>query len=284
MEEQENECAMLDKLQERMGERLLDYLFESISKLEPSWITIDPAKFDDPLAMQTKWTPVKKGGASFRTHKLVEVSPDQLQFRATIGRLLRYFALIVLGVTILVAFLAPDVATGRVSFRMHMIIPLFIYAIPLYIGGHLLYVGTIPIVFDRQNGYFWRGRKAPDRDSSQKVLEDCSRLSDIHALQIISKHVNGITRSYFSYELNLILRDAARINVINHGKRSKLRKDAVALSRFLRKPLWDATDNNKLSLPDYAAEELDKIRQQNGKKFTIDIQTAYKDYRKRNRN
>lgn len=267
-----------------MGERLLDYLFESISKLEPSWITIDPAKFDDPLAMQTKWTPVKKGGASFRTHKLVEVSPDQLQFRATIGRLLRYFALIVLGVTILVAFLAPDVATGRVSFRMHMIIPLFIYAIPLYIGGHLLYVGTIPIVFDRQNGYFWRGRKAPDRDSSQKVLEDCSRLSDIHALQIISKHVNGITRSYFSYELNLILRDAARINVINHGKRSKLRKDAVALSRFLRKPLWDATDNNKLSLPDYAAEELDKIRQQNGKKFTIDIQTAYKDYRKRNRN
>lgn len=91
MEEQENECAMLDKLQERMGERLLDYLFESISKLEPSWITIDPAKFDDPLAMQTKWTPVKKGGASFRTHKLVEVSPDQLQFRATIGRAAEVF-------------------------------------------------------------------------------------------------------------------------------------------------------------------------------------------------
>ena len=37
----------------------------------------DPASFGDPVALRTSWSPLKKGGSSFRTQKLVERAPGQ---------------------------------------------------------------------------------------------------------------------------------------------------------------------------------------------------------------
>ena len=65
-------------------------------------------------------------------------------------------------------------------------------------------------------------------------------LEDIHALQLISEYCRGSKRSYYSYELNLVLRNGRRINVMDHGDSEKLREDAKTLSQFLEKPLWDA--------------------------------------------
>ncbi|MGD9320846.1 MAG: hypothetical protein PVH99_12810, partial [Desulfobacteraceae bacterium] len=50
----------------------------------------------------------------------------------------------------------------------------------------------------------------------------------------------GSKRSYYSYELNLVLRDSKRTNVMDHGDYEKLREDAQTLSQFLEKPVWDA--------------------------------------------
>ena len=66
-------------------------------------------------------------------------------------------------------------------------------------------------------------------------------LSSIHALQLLSEFVSGSKSSYYSYELNLVLNDGSRINVVDHGNLERLRSDASALSRFLDKPVWDAT-------------------------------------------
>jgi len=43
-----------------------------------------PASSDDPLAMQTDWGPRKEGGSSIRTHKLVTINPNRLEFRTTV--------------------------------------------------------------------------------------------------------------------------------------------------------------------------------------------------------
>ena len=66
-------------------------------------------------------------------------------------------------------------------------------------------------------------------------------LSSIHALQLLSEFVSGSKSSYHSYELNLVLNDGSRINVVDHGNLDRLRSDANTLSRFLDKPIWDAT-------------------------------------------
>ena len=64
-------------------------------------------------------------------------------------------------------------------------------------------------------------------------------LSEIHALQLLSKDRSDAEHSYHSYELNLVLEDGKRINVVDHGDETQIRTDAQALSRFLGKPVWD---------------------------------------------
>jgi hypothetical protein len=67
-----------------------------------------------------------------------------------------------------------------------------------------------------------------------------ARLEEIHALQLVAENCRSDNDTYRSYELNLILKDGKRINVVDHGNESKLREDAQTLSRFIEKPVWDA--------------------------------------------
>ena len=53
--------------------------------------------------------------------------------------------------------------------------------------------------------------------------------------------ISGSKSSYYSYELNLVLHDGSRINVVDQGNLKRLRSDANAFSQFLDKPVWDAT-------------------------------------------
>jgi hypothetical protein len=65
--------------------------------------------------------------------------------------------------------------------------------------------------------------------------------SEIHALQIISEFISGKFDNYSSYELNIILKDATRINIIDHNDIEQIRLDAQKISIFLGVPVWDIT-------------------------------------------
>lgn len=47
--------------------------------------TVDPASFNDPVAIKTEWKPLKSGGTNFRTHILKQRHPARWEFRATLG-------------------------------------------------------------------------------------------------------------------------------------------------------------------------------------------------------
>lgn len=46
---------------------------------------IDLSIFRDELANKTEWTPLVRGGANFKTHKLVTVDMNRIEFRASLG-------------------------------------------------------------------------------------------------------------------------------------------------------------------------------------------------------
>ena len=48
-------------------------------------------------------------------------------------------------------------------------------------------------------------------------------------------------RAFRSYELNVVLDDASRRNLVCHGDHARLRQDASTLAAFLNVPLWDAS-------------------------------------------
>lgn len=215
-------------------------MMEELRSLAGDRSAFDPSHLGDPIAMQTDWTPARGGGASFRTHKLVEVNSDRLEFRASMGAKLFYLFFLLAGVGVLIAFSASKFSSGGLSLDMDTIMPMLIGLVFAIVGACLLYFGTAPVVFDRRRGFFWKGRKSPGEVIDYRTLQHCAELEKIHALQLISEYCRGNRSSYHSYELNLVLEDGKRINVVDHGDQNKLREDAGNISAFLEKPVWDA--------------------------------------------
>lgn len=65
--------------------------------------------------------------------------------------------------------------------------------------------------------------------------------SQIHALQIVSEFISGKFDNYVSYEINLVLKDSTRINIVDHKDIGQIRLDAQKISTFLNIPVWDIT-------------------------------------------
>lgn len=222
------------------GSSFASSLKERLLALIPVRKRFDPSTISDPIAQQIAWTPAKPGGASFRTHKLVEIDANRLEFKPTVGARLFYLVFIVAGTIAVVAFATKHMASLLTSFSFSNILPIFFGFIFVAAGGFMWYFGTAPIVFDKYKECFWKGRKGPDEVANTNELKNFASLPDIYALQIISELCTAKDSSYYSYELNLVLTNGRRINVVDHGNIKCLREDAQTLSQFLGKPLWDA--------------------------------------------
>ena len=224
-----------------MFKRLLDKLKDL--KIEPT--PYDPSVLGDPIATRTDWGPAKGGGASFGTHKLVPVDSFRLEFRPT-GRALAFYAVfLVVGVAVLVGMSVVGFSGVASSPdggpTLSLIVPVVVGLVLTVAGGGMLRSGSAPIVFDKRRGAYWRGRVAPHELSNRHGHKETAALEDIHALQLISERCTSDDSSYYSYELNLVLDDGTRINVVDHGNKEGLHDDATALAAFLGVPIWDAT-------------------------------------------
>jgi hypothetical protein len=184
---------------------------------------------DDPVAARTSWEPLVGGGANFRTRNLVTVSSDRLEFPASLG--MKAFG----GVFALIGLVSVGVGATVGSW-----IAVLAGAIFAAVGIVLFRSGTSPVVFDKRHGAFWKGRTAPYETRRHGDLEHYAELAEVHALQILPEYVRGNKSAYTSYELNLVLRDGRRLNVVDHGDYESLRGHAETLSVFLDRPVWDA--------------------------------------------
>lgn len=184
---------------------------------------VDPARFNDAVASRTEWTPLRIGGASFRTHHLVEKNPGRLEFRAGPPRRLLLFG-------------AGMVVFALVFWGIASAVPVAITAL-VAIGG---LVFLRPAVFDRGSGQYWIGWLQPGSGAESATA---GRLHEVYALQLLGERIpRKRGRGFPSYELNLVLRSGERRNVVDHGGLAALREEARQLARFLGCRLWDATD------------------------------------------
>jgi len=222
----------------------LQNLFGMLSKPE---VLVDPATFNDPLAIKTSWESAKRGGANFRTHEAVQVNGNRLEFRpTTIYSLVPYMVLFMgLGMPVF-AGMIRYMNDKNLVFDKTM---LLMIGIAVIFGGGSYFVFRAvraAIVFDKSYGYFWKGKRDQQGQAFNPAEQKESvRLSDIHALQIIYEWVRSGGKNntqYRSYELNLVLSSGERLNVIDHGNRAALLIDANMLAQFLSVPLWDRTE------------------------------------------
>lgn len=224
---------------------MIGKLIAKIKSMAGGINSFDPSSLDDSLAMQTKWTPVQRGGSSFLTHKLDFVNSSRAEFRATMRMKLFFLLFVFIGVVVFFFITRSFSSQGSPFYGFTILLWLF-PSIFVLVGGVGLFLGTKPIVFDKTKGFFWKGRKTPHRGAKRSSLKDFAELEQIYALQLISEYCRSGSSSnnhysyFYSYELNLVLKDGKRINVVDHGDLNKLRDDAARLSNFLDKPVWDA--------------------------------------------
>lgn len=218
-------------------------LLSQINNMVRDSSSFDASHFDDPIATQTSWTPLKSGGSNFKTHKLVRVNSNRFEFKASWDAKIFYLIFFLAGIGAMIAFSYPKVKAGDFEMNMESIMPLLIGLGFTIIGYVMLYFGTTPIVFDKRNKSFWKGRKSPNMVYRKKELKTYVSLKNIHAIQLISEYISGNKSSYYSYELNLVLKNARRINVIDHGNQGSICNNAQILSRFLDVPVWDTIDH-----------------------------------------
>lgn len=211
---------------------MLRWLARRRAGLKAGLNTFDPSGLDDPVATRTRWGPANLGGSNFRTRRLVSTGSLRLEYRATPSALAFYSLFIFVAVGVGLSLL------GRGPSGRPVLVPLGIATALGVLGMAALYVGAAPIVFDKAIGSFSKLWVAPfERQVALGVPTD---LKDIHALQLIPEYVTEDETSFYSFELNVVLRDGKRLNIVDHSGLETLREEARELAAFLRKPLWDA--------------------------------------------
>lgn len=218
---------------------MFEKLAQMAQQFQNSQNPFDPAQLGDPIAVQTGWRPIKGGGSNIRTYKLVKVNPYRMKFKSTIGAII-FTLIFALPGTALLTFLIPNV--DWTSIDTGIMIGLFLGLVFASLGWYMFFRQMRPFVFDKQEGFIWKGRK-PAEMRTNETTDKYVRLESVHALQIIAEYMSGKGGGYYSYELNLVLKNGNRINIIDHGCRKKLAEDAEVLAEFLGIPLWDATIN-----------------------------------------
>ncbi|MGB0431710.1 MAG: hypothetical protein ACPGLV_14650 [Bacteroidia bacterium] len=196
---------------------------------------LNPSIFNDETAERTSWHPLKRGGANFRTHKISDIEGFEISFVPTMLAYLMPLIFSFSGLIPLYMYFTDDALRENISGFMY-VIPF----IPMVMGVVLFKKFTKKIVFSGTEGLFYKGRK-PEMPPT-KGSKNFALLSDIYALQIIRERVRSSKSSYNSFELNLVLKNGDRLNVIDHGNLKRLREDATKLAEFLKVPVWDASE------------------------------------------
>lgn len=226
-----------------MFKKLIAKVEEVIELAKKGRTPFDPSQFNDPVADQTSWGPLKGGGTNFCTHKMKRVSKTRIEFKTTLGAKLfsGIFGFAGLGIMIGGGFL---LAKGNTNDALGGMIFMELFgAVFALVGCGLYYSMSTPTVLDAKLGLYWKGRKDPTLPSNRDLMKVCVELAEIHAIQLLSEYCRGSGKnssSYWSYELNFVLTDGERVNVVDHGNLVRIRKEAAQLADLLKLPVWDA--------------------------------------------
>ena len=188
---------------------------------------------DDAIARLTEWTPLVKGGANFRTHKLQKSGFHSYVAAPTLGYHIFYSLFLIFGVGALVGVYFSLKESWIPVVVLSLMGSVFI-AVGLYLGIK----AQKPFTIDLDLGTFYRGKTYDPYDDHAEG--DSGSIRDIHAIQLLAERVDSDESSYTSYEINLVLKDGRRVNVMDHGRGKKIYEDVNALSELLDVPVWDS--------------------------------------------
>lgn len=203
----------------------MEFLRNFAEKIQSLNKTRDPSEFNDDIARRTDWKPFSKASGNFDTHKLVEEIGQGLRYKPAAGFyfLTGIFMLVGMGTAAVISGAALD--EGKNPFDEEVLFPA-LFGIFFFLIGAGMFIGLRrPIFFDQM-------------ERCMILKQERTYYSDIHALQLVlqrgGKHTN--------YQINLVLRDATRVFVMNYSAAQTARQDAERIAAAIGIPasrVWD---------------------------------------------
>lgn len=200
------------------GEIYKDPEEESLERLPE--LELEADKFD-----MVSWEPAKKGGASFKTHKMVFPDQNSIKFTGTFGAYLFGGLFFIVGICAFVA--------GIIAFHLVPLLVGFFFSLG---GFYMIDFFSIPVFFNKRIGLYWKGRQTVFQRIFSNKEAFSVKLEDIKAVQLVREHITSDDSSYYSYEINLVLISNERLNVVDHGHLDSALNDAAHLAEFLGVP------------------------------------------------
>lgn len=204
---------------------------------EPERLSFPELELEPDKFAEIEWTPVTPGGSSFKSHKLVETDEQILQL---IGSRMAY----AMGLT----FILPAVFVVMIAVYMGSIgLGLMIGLVFALFAVLMIDKYTIPNIFDKRVGLYWKGRLSiRDRLFTGKKIVSIN-LKDIKAIQVLKEEVQTEEAPYTCYEINLVLINNERHNVVQYGDEFPTISDAKRIADFLDIPVLNNFEKNVIN-------------------------------------
>jgi hypothetical protein len=217
----------------------------------------DPFK-QDPIARDTGWSSLKGWSTKWASHILVHREAHRVELKASALTNLVCLTPMLMGLCLMKLFESSphrgqllELSTTQVT--DHGVLSSF-GSTPQWVHQVLSGIGQLPITevflifasvlllihlgkpafFDLKQGRFWRGSQRQQSPRSSEIS-----LDHIHAIQLIISDMKD--RRAWCYEVNLVLKDSNRINLVSSQDLSELQRQAQYLGDFLKIPVWDVS-------------------------------------------
>ncbi len=207
------------------------------------------SSIDDEIVKNSSFLPLKRGWTNIKSHDLIIDNNWNYLFQVKWFFLILF--LIMFSVPIIMTLIIIGGELYNSNFQIHsdmvgeFLWPIIISIISLFPAGTLFYFLYRSYLFDFQSWYFYDTRYAKklfELIQNEKYKDKIISLNEIEALQVVSERVHGKNTSYTSYELNMILKNSSRVNIIDHWNLEEIRKNASELANKLWVKVYDITE------------------------------------------
>lgn len=218
---------------------------KSIEKRQKENIENYIINIDDKIVKNTSFFPLESWWFKRKTHTFFYDKSWNIVLKLKID----YYILIILLIPIIVIskflFNLKKWLLNSDMIILYLII-IFIVISIILIFFSLSYLSSWTKIFNFENWFFYN-KKYENKINlfywNEKYKDKIILISSIHALQIISEYISWSKHNFTSYELNLILKDSSRINIIDNWDLEEIRKIAQEISLKLKVKNYDLTQN-----------------------------------------
>lgn len=217
----------------------------------------------DELARRTNWQPLTFGCASSgRTHCLKVVDTGgSMCFAPNIPlSMLSWplFAVAAAGLAVMLLSLGVEPFHHFFfGFPLLYLLDSLVMAGMIAAGLVLRKVKPLQIVFDCRRQIFYKTKQTLSADTDYAVPETAVPFADIGALQLLEIWSPGLgtgnSNNYF-YQLNIVRKNAKRVNVITEGGYEMLLAEAGRIAQTLEIPLWDDVYSSTVRVKEWPVE------------------------------